>query len=98
MNDLRAGIYRHYKGLLVQILGVARHSENQEKFVVYVPLDVKDGPRITVRPYDMFFENVDVDGQQKPRFEFIGETVEAEIAKHYHDLSSNAPDESPKDS
>jgi hypothetical protein len=98
MSELRAGIYRHYKGLLVQILGVARHSETEEKFVVYVPLDVKDGPRITVRPYEVFFEEIDNDGKRQPRFEFIGETVEAEIARHYHDLSGNKPDEPPQDS
>jgi hypothetical protein len=96
MNQLRAGVYRHYSGLLVQMLGVARHSETEEKFVVYVPLSVKDGPRITVRPYTMFFEEVDVNGSKQPRFEFVGETVEAQIAKNYQS-SDKKLNESQKD-
>ncbi len=79
MAELRAGVYKHYKGLLVAVLGVARHSETDEQFVAYVPLGVKEGARITVRPYDMFFDKVD--GQ--PRFEFVGETVDKKLAKDY---------------
>jgi hypothetical protein len=87
MSELRAGIYRHYKGLLVQILGVARHSETDEKYVAYVPLGVKAGPRITVRPYDMFFEQVEIDGKKQARFEFLGEAVSQEVAKDYDPYS-----------
>ncbi|HXY17917.1 MAG TPA: DUF1653 domain-containing protein [Candidatus Nitrosopolaris sp.] len=87
MADLKAGVYRHYKGLLVQVLGTARHSETDEKFVAYVPLGVKAGPRITVRPYNMFFEEVEIEGKKQLRFEFIGETVSEEIAKDYDPYS-----------
>jgi hypothetical protein len=87
MAELKAGVYKHYDGLLVLVLGVARHSETEEKFVVYVPLGVKTGPRLTVRPYDMFFDTVKVDGRQKPRFQYIGETVSGKIASQYDDLS-----------
>jgi len=87
MNDLKAGIYKHYKGLLVLVLGSARHSETDEQFVAYVPLGVKAGPRITVRPYGMFFETVTVDGKKGPRFEYIGETVDESIAGQYDKFS-----------
>lgn len=82
-HDLKSGVYLHYKGLLVQVLGVARHSETDEKYVAYVPLGVKAGPRITVRPYEMFFDEVEIDGVKKLRFEFIGEEVSEELAKRY---------------
>jgi hypothetical protein len=75
MGDLKAGVYKHYKGGLYLVLGVARHSESDEKYVAYVPLYVKPGPRITVRPYEMFLETVDVNGEAKPRFEYQGEEV-----------------------
>lgn len=83
MHELRAGVYKHYKGMLVHILGPARHSETDEKLVAYIPLGVKTGPRITVRPYDMFFQQVDQDGKKIPRFEFIGEEVSQELASEY---------------
>ena len=69
------------------MLGVARHSETEEKFVAYVPLGVKAGPRITVRPYDMFFEQVEINGKKQVRFEFLGEEVSQEVAKGYDPYS-----------
>lgn len=87
MNELKAGIYKHYKGGLYLILGVARHSESNEKLVAYVPLSVKDGPRITVRPYDMFFEKVTVGGVVQPRFDYQGESVDESTASQYDKLS-----------
>lgn len=84
---MKAGVYRHYSGLVVLVLGVARHSETEEKLVTYVPLGVKAGPRITVRPYDMFFGSVEVEGEEKPRFEYLGEDMPEDIAGGYLPLS-----------
>jgi hypothetical protein len=84
---LQSGVYLHYTGLIVQVLGVARHSETEEKFVAYVPLGVKTGPRITVRLYEMFFDKVEVDGATKPRFKYIGEEMPEELARQYRPLS-----------
>ncbi|HVV67342.1 MAG TPA: DUF1653 domain-containing protein [Candidatus Saccharimonadales bacterium] len=95
MGELKAGVYKHYSGLLVLAIGVARHSETEEKLVAYVPLGVKEKPRITVRPYDMFFEAVDIDGSQKPRFEYIGEEVGGGLASQYDDLSGYAGEDRP---
>lgn len=91
-RELRSGIYVHYKGLLVQVLGVARHSETEERYVAYVPLGVKAGPRITVRPYDMFFSEVTIDNKTQPRFQYIGEDVPKELAKQYLPLSLRQTD------
>lgn len=69
------------------MLGVARHSETEEKLVAYMPLGVLDKPRIVVRPYEMFFEEVVVKGQKQPRFSYIGEMPDAETAAQYDHLS-----------
>lgn len=87
MNKLQAGIYKHYKGGLYYVLGVASHSETQEKLVAYLQLSGKAGAKIWVRPYDMFFENTTVKGVVTPRFVYIGEEIEPVIAKFYDPLA-----------
>jgi hypothetical protein len=87
VNQLQAGIYKHYKGGMYLIIGVARHSETNEKLVAYIPLGVKKGPRIVARPYDMFFDDVKINGVTKPRFVYIGESVEEVFAKFYDPMS-----------
>lgn len=65
------GKYQHYKGSLVEVIGVANHSETLEKMVVYKKLEAHNGypaGTLWVRPLAMFFENVEVDGKQVPRF------------------------------
>jgi hypothetical protein len=63
------GIYKHYKGNLYEVLGVAQHSETLENLVVYKTL--YGDFSIWVRPLDMFQESVDRDGEQVARFEFV---------------------------
>lgn len=68
---LKAGRYRHYKGNDYEVIGIATHSENESKLVVYRPLYGEGA--LWVRPYDMFVESVEKDGMQVPRFAYIGE-------------------------
>ncbi len=68
-QTLIPGIYRHYKGAEYQVLEVAIHSETQELLVVYRPL-YGEG-KLWVRPFDMFVEHIDVDGNEVPRFKFL---------------------------
>ena len=71
-SQLRPGRYRHYKGGLYTVLGVARHSESEERLVVYRP---EYGARdLWVRPLAMFQEEVIVDGQPQPRFAWLEES------------------------
>ena len=63
---MEPGTYRHYKGNLYEVLGVARHSETEEEVVVYRALYGDGG--LWVRPLAMFEETVLVDGRQVPRF------------------------------
>lgn len=66
---LKPGRYRHYKGNDYQVIGVAKHSENESELVVYRPL-YGDGA-LWVRPLDMFTETVEVNGKTVPRFQFL---------------------------
>lgn len=54
-RDILSGLYQHYKGGYYLVLGLAHHSETMETMVVYVPLYVREGPRMAVRPVEMFF-------------------------------------------
>jgi hypothetical protein len=65
--DIVPGRYRHFKGGLYQVLGVARHSETNELLVVY--RDLSGDGALWVRPLGMFQETVTVDGREVPRFQ-----------------------------
>ena len=68
---IQPGRYRHYKGNDYQVLGIARHSETEEDFVVYRALYGEQG--LWIRPAAMFLEAVLVDGKPRPRFQFVAE-------------------------
>ena len=70
MSDPLPGRYRHYKGNEYEVIGVARHSETDDRVVVYRPL-YNDG-RLWVRPLAMFVEDVVVNGARVPRFAYVG--------------------------
>ncbi|MEX0740727.1 MAG: DUF1653 domain-containing protein [Pseudohongiella sp.] len=70
MTELKPGVYRHYKGPLYDVIGVARHSETGESLVVYRPQYGERG--LWVRPLGMFTEHVSVDGHSVPRFDYTG--------------------------
>ena len=72
MSAVHPGRYRHYKGNEYEVIGIARHSENEEEMVVYRKL--YGDHSLWVRPLSMFQENVLLDGRQMPRFEWIGES------------------------
>jgi hypothetical protein len=77
MNEkIRPGIYRHYKGKEYEILGVGHHSETLDPLVIYRALyDTKEfgNNSLWARPLDLFLEEVDLNGQKVPRFEYLGD-------------------------
>lgn len=66
------GIYKHFKGDNYILEDIATHSETDEEFVVYRPL-YGDTNKLYIRPYDMFFSEIDKekypDAEQTYRFE-----------------------------
>lgn len=68
---IQPGLYRHYKGKEYHVLGVARHSETEEEYVVYRPLYGEGG--LWIRPKAMFLESVQVGGIEVPRFQRLEE-------------------------
>ena len=74
MSELKLGKYRHYKGKCYEVIGLARHSETLEEFVLYKALyhSKKFGKNaLWVRPKKMFLETVAVDGKKVPRFKYL---------------------------
>lgn len=66
---IKPGRYRHYKGGEYEVLGIAKHSETEEDFVVYRQLYGARG--LWIRPKTMFTEMVVIDGRPVPRFQFL---------------------------
>jgi len=60
------GVYKHYSGDLYLVEDIGRHSETEEKLVIYRQLYGNNA--IWIRPYDLFIEEVNKNGQ-KYRFE-----------------------------
>ncbi|MCK5353799.1 MAG: DUF1653 domain-containing protein, partial [Methyloprofundus sp.] len=66
--NIPKGIYKHFKGHVYKVIGIAKHSETLEEQVVYV--SISDSTDIWVRPANMFLDMVERDGKQFQRFEF----------------------------
>lgn len=76
MAEVKLGKYRHFKGMVVEVIGIALHSETMEEMVVYNhpdPVKGKGANTMWARPKKMFLEKVMVNGKMVPRFEYIGQ-------------------------
>ncbi|NQU83767.1 MAG: DUF1653 domain-containing protein [Parcubacteria group bacterium] len=76
MEDLKIGKYRHFKGGMYEVVGVAHHSETLEELVVYRALYKSEEfgeNALWVRPKEMFLEIINRDGKDIPRFEYVGD-------------------------
>jgi hypothetical protein len=65
---MEKGLYKHYKGNIYEVIGIARHSETLEELVVYKATYQKEGENLWVRPRSMFEERIVVDGFEINRF------------------------------
>lgn len=73
--EIKLGKYKHYKGGEYEVIGIARHSETLDDFVVYRALyeSQEFGKNsLWVRPAEMFVGSVEISGKKIPRFTFIG--------------------------
>lgn len=70
-SGIRSGQYRHYKGNLYEVLGVAKQSETGKEFVVYRALFGEYG--LWVRPIEEFKEEVTQGDTTVPRFKYVAQ-------------------------
>ncbi len=70
-DTVRPGRYRHYKGGEYEVLEVAHHTETEEALVIYRALYGDYG--LWARPLAMFLDEVEKDGQVRPRFAYLGD-------------------------
>ncbi len=68
MSSQEFKLYRHYKNKIYRYFSLVKHSETLEDFVLYKPLENNPEGQLWIRPKDMFFEEINVNGQQIPRF------------------------------
>lgn len=68
--------YKHYKNKMYKVVGIAHHSENLEKMVVYEALYDAGGDigknSLWVRPKSMFLETIEHEGEMIPRYTLVG--------------------------
>lgn len=73
--EIKKGWYKHFKGEVYQILGIAKHTETEEEFVLYIHITDSNPDGFWVRPVDMFLGYKELeDGTKVKRFEYVGET------------------------
>lgn len=67
-------IYMHFKGIKVEIIGIAKHSETLEELVIYKHIENNE---LWARPISMFLDETDITNKegnvtkQKYRFELM---------------------------
>jgi hypothetical protein len=71
IQTIPLGKYRHFKGNEYEVIGIAKHSVNEEAMVVYRAL-YGDGI-LWIRPADMWNETIKRDGKTFLRFTKIDE-------------------------
>jgi hypothetical protein len=67
--EIQSGVYRHFKGKMYEVIGVAPLVDSSDYFVIYRPLD--DGKSLVIRLYSEFTGMVNRDGKVLPRFELV---------------------------
>lgn len=70
---IKLGLYKHFKGTIYEVIGIATHSETQEQLVIYRPIFDKN--KLWARSLEMFTSKVDKNKypnvKQEYRFEPI---------------------------
>ncbi len=77
------GFYRHFKGGIYQVFGIAKDIDTDTWFVIYGKAESWAGgcafrqPFQEIRPefarsHDIFFSSIDVDGEARPRYQYLG--------------------------
>ena len=86
-NPMAGEVYRHFKGKMYKVLGIAVHSETGEAMVIYQAMY---GENITyVRPYESFIEKLD-----KHKYEDVNEEYRFTYIPMNGNYNMNTTDES----
>jgi cyclomaltodextrinase / maltogenic alpha-amylase / neopullulanase len=67
-------LYKHFKGHVVRVIALGRHSETRDWYVVYEKTEDGDGYKkgdVWIRPKDMFLGTIERDGKKFLRFELV---------------------------
>jgi len=74
-DSVKPGVYRHFKGNIYHVLGVAENTETRELTVVYIPQYGEHKGKLSNRDLAMFLEKVDRSeyNYQGPRFQLVEE-------------------------
>lgn len=67
--NIKSGRYRHFKGGMYEVIGIAKHSETMESMVVYRALYGEKG--LWVRPLSMWNDIVSKEDYTGPRFTYV---------------------------
>ncbi len=68
---MELGFYKHYKGNIYEVIGIAKHSETLEEMVIYKATYQAEGENLWVRPKSMFLESLEINNQTVKRFSKI---------------------------
>ncbi len=69
--SVQAGMYRHFKGDVYEVIGVGVHTETGESLVCYHPEGAPE--ELKFRPVEVFLAVVDHAGCELARFERVRE-------------------------
>jgi hypothetical protein len=74
-NSVKSGVYRHFKGNIYHVLGVAENTETRELTVIYIPQYGEHMGKLSCRDLKMFLEEVDRPelNYKGPRFALVEE-------------------------
>jgi hypothetical protein len=72
VEDVRPGVYEHYRGGKYLLIGFARDDRDETTLVLYVRLYPGKGIPTSARPLDSFLATVNGPGGPQPRFRYLG--------------------------
>ena len=79
MKEPELGIYYHFKDSTkhYEVLGIALHTETEERMGLYKRLYEAEIPEFFIRPLEMFMDTVDKPeiGYQGPRFVRVPDSI-----------------------
>ena len=85
---VKGGVYRHFKGELYRVKGLATHTETGDLLVIYKSA-THDGVTTWARPFEMFSGKVD----GEPRFKLLQEVSPVQAEEDWIPVDKDMPDE-----